>query len=168
MKNFALWLLRKIGNNIISFPRAHFIWYKHGLRYETGLFVLYTLGRFAVTGILLTLIGIGINIVFSVHSDVVILASIVFMYVYYVIEFITVILSIQYDKYCNELNRTMDALKKKEADYDPEDDIMKRVQNLQSYAQAQQAFNHAANMNTNQGYAATQANSYQNYGVNQK
>ena len=61
----------------------------------------------------------------------------------------------------------MDALKKKEAEYDPEDDIMKRVQNLQSYAQAQQAFNHAAAMNANQNVSQGFSAAYQKYGQNQ-
>ena len=164
MKNFVLWLLRKIGNNIISFPKSHFKWYKHGLCYDTGLFIFYTMGRFIGTGILLALIGIAINSIFAIRSDNVILGIIAFMYVYYVIEFFTVIISIQYDKYTNELQKTMDALKRKDYSLEEEDDITTRIKNLQSYAAAQQqAFNQAANQNVSQGFSSA----YQNYGQNQ-
>ena len=114
MKNFSLWLLRRIGNSIISFPKSHFKCYKHRLYYETGLFLAYTVGRYIATGIVLALISISINTVFTVHSDTVILYTIAILYCYYTIELIGVILSIQYDKYCSELQQTYDALKRTE------------------------------------------------------
>lgn len=150
MKNFALWLLRKIGVNIISFPRAHFVWYKHGLYYETGLFILYTMGRFIATLIALLLLGIAINEIFRVRCDNIILGCIVFLFSYYVIEFFTVILSIQYDKYTKELQKTMDALKR--TDYNDVSEEDTYFNTLASQAQAQKAFNHAVNSNIAQGY----------------
>ena len=37
------------------------------------------------------------------------------LFIYYTIEFISVIISIQYDKYCSELEKTMDLLKTKQS-----------------------------------------------------
>jgi hypothetical protein len=114
MKNFSLWLLRKIGSSIISFPKSHFKFYKHGLYHETGLFLAYTVGRYLAAGLALALIGTAINTVFTVHSDTVILYTTAILYCYYTIELIGVILSIQYDNYCSELQQTHDALKRTE------------------------------------------------------
>lgn len=111
MKNFTLWLLRKIGRSIISMPKRHFKWYKHGIYYEPVLFLFYTLARFVTATIALVAISLTINVLTSQRTDNLFVVIIAMSYLYFVVEFISVIISIQYDKYCKELERTMNVLK---------------------------------------------------------
>jgi hypothetical protein len=108
--SFISWLINRVWRAIISGPARLFAWYKHCLKYDT---FLATLG-FVVGWAVLLFAGAVVSATnengqFVVRSDDVW----PFMIALFVppAVFIAACVSIQYDRYCSELKRTMDTLK---------------------------------------------------------
>ena len=95
----------------LSSHYIHFLWYKHGLIYDTGLFILYTLARYFATLVVGTIVCVTLNAIFNIRTDLGVIITMGLLGIYYAVELITVIISCQYDVYCEELDRTINTLK---------------------------------------------------------
>lgn len=107
---FIQWLIQRMFWAVVSGPRRLFAWYKERLYYETFLTILASIVGWAV----LLFAGAVVSAT-NENGQVVVRPDDVwpFMIALFVppAVFIAACVSIQYDRYCSELKRTMNTLK---------------------------------------------------------
>lgn len=110
--SFIQWLLIRVTRGVMAGPRRFFAWYKGRLYYETFLTILAS-----IVGWAMMLFAGAIASATNINGKLVVEADDVwpFMIALFVppVVFIVACISIQYDHYCSELERTMKTLKGK-------------------------------------------------------
>lgn len=110
--NFAMWCLRKFGRWLITYPNHLFEFYKEALREETVMTLVFSMlgwmAAMSVTGFIVSTRVEGTTKVSSEYGAAAFLFTVFFPPAFFAFT----LLGMLYDRYCAELQGTMDRLKR--------------------------------------------------------